>query len=319
MRQASPKPTKLRSSHLAWDWHGIASLVVGSIVSLQGAVGLAQGLQSGAGIELNDESPKEIGDVTVVQNLGDKVPLDLPLTDWLGRNVKTARFFDGEKPTIVTLNYSDCPVLCSVQLNQLTESLRALDLKLGKDFRVLTVSINAKETTERVRETREKYVGQLDEAERGEDGWAFCTAPQATINRLADSLGFKYTYDKMTGQYFHPAMLAFVSPDGVISRYSLDVAFPPDQMRLSILEAGQGKVGSAVDLFILRCFSYDPERNSYVLGAWRLMRFGGAATICLMLAVLAPYWIGRKRAPKVGSDYLVTPAADAESQSGVEK
>ncbi len=271
----------------------------------------AQGLQDGADVELNDESPKEVEDVTVVQNLGGKIPLNLPLKDWMGRDVKTARYFDGKKPTIVTLNYSDCPVLCSVQLNQLTESLRALDLELGKDFRILTVSINAKESTERVRETREKYVGQLETAFRGEEGWAFCTAPQSTINTLAETLGFKYTLDKLTGQYYHPAMLAFVSPDGVITRYSLDVAFPPDQMRLSILESGEGKVGSPVDLFILRCFSYDPDRNSYVLGAWRLMRFGGAATIGLMLAVLAPYWIGRKRAPNT--------VADLETAPGVEK
>ncbi len=277
----------------------------------------AQGLQDGVEVELNDASPKEVEDVTVIQNLGKKIPLNLSLTDWMGRDVKTARYFDGEKPTIVTLNYSDCPVLCSVQLNQLTESLRSLDLELGKDFRILTVSINPKETTERVRETREKYVGQLDAQFRGEDGWAFCTAPQSTINTLADTLGFKYTLDKLTGQYYHPAMLAFASPEGVITRYSLDVSFPPDQMRLSILESGEGKVGTAVDLFILRCFSYDPERNSYVLGAWRLMRFGGAATIGLMLAVLAPYWIGRKRAPNTLAD-LENTVADPENVPGVE-
>lgn len=283
---------------------------------LSGASGLAgsasaQGLQDGAAVELNDGSPKEVENVTVVQNLGAKIPSNLPLQDWLGRKVKTARYFDGEKPTIVTLNYSDCPVLCSVQLNQLTESLRALDLELGKDFRILTVSINPKETTERIRETREKYVDQLEGDERGEEGWAFCTAPQATINQLAQTLGFKYTFDKLTGQYYHPAMLAFVSPEGVITRYSLDVSFPPDQMRLAILESGEGKVGSPVDLFILRCFSYDPDRNSYVLGAWRLMRFGGAATVGVMLAALVPYWIGRKRAPRA--------LGEAETDSGVEK
>jgi protein SCO1 len=273
-------------------------------------VAQSQGLQDGANVEFNDSSPKEVEEVTVVQNLGQKIPLNLALKDWMGRDVKTARFFDGQKPTIVTLNYSDCPVLCSVQLNQLTESLRALDLELGTDFRILTVSINPKETTERVRETREKYVGQLD-GKGGEEGWAFCTAPQSTINALSETLGFKYTFDKLTGQYFHPAMLAFVSPDGVITRYSLDVSFPTDQMRLAILESGEGKVGSPVDLFILRCFSYDPDRNSYVLGAWRLMRFGGAATIGLLLAVLTPYWIGRKRAPNSVSD--------AEPIVGVEK
>ncbi len=256
------------------------------------------GLRNGARIEINNEVPKEVQSVTVEQNLGGQVPLDLPLTDWMGRKVKSARYFDGKKPTIVTLNYSDCPMLCSVQLNQLTLALLELDLELGKDYRILTVSINPQETTLKTRETREKYVGQLP-ADPGEEGWVFCTASQSTISQLADVLGFRYTYDMTSGQYYHAAMLAFVSPNGVITRYSLDVAFPADQMKLAILESGEGKVGSPVDLFILRCFSYDPNRNSYVLGAWRLMRLGGLATIGLMLAVLAPYWIGRKQSASI--------------------
>jgi protein SCO1/2 len=199
----------------------------------------------------------------------------------------------------VTLNYSDCPVLCSVQLNQLTQSLTELDLELGRDFRILTVSINPREPTHRIRETRDKYVQQLKVSDEAAESWVFCTAPQASIDAFADALGFRYKFDSLTGQYFHPAMLAYVSPEGVITRYSLDVSFPPDQMKLAILDAGHGTVGSPVELFILRCFEYDPKRNSYVLGAWRLMRLGGAATVGILFAILVPYWVGRKRSPLV--------------------
>jgi protein SCO1/2 len=196
------------------------------------------------------------------------------------------------------LNYSDCPVLCNVQLNALVETLNSLSLRIGRDFQILTVSIDPKESSERIRQTKAKYVEILDQQPGAATGWHFCTARESAIKRLADAVGFRYTYDAKTGEYYHPAMLAFVSPDGVISRYSLDVAFPPDQTKLALIDAGNGKIGTAVDQFIMWCFSYDPDRGSYVLVAWRLMRLGAAMTVILLLATLIPYWIGRKRASR---------------------
>lgn len=245
--------------------------------------------------QLNTAPPKEVENVTVEQKLGSKVPLDVMLTDSLGRAVKSGYYFDSRRPVLVTLNYSDCPVLCNVQLNALVESLNQVDLALGGDFQILTVSINPKESTERIRETKSKYVSMLTNQPGAADGWHFCTARESSIQRLADSLGFRYTYDKKTGEYFHPAMLAFVSPDGVISRYSLDVSFPPEQIKLSLLDASKGTIGSPVDQFIMWCFSYDAERGSYVLVAWRLMRAGALLTVAILLFTLIPYWIGRRR------------------------
>lgn len=275
----------------------------------------AQGLQGSDNVSLNDGVPREVRDVTVEQNLGEKVRLDLPLTDSLGRKVKTGYFIDGKKPTIVTLNYSNCPMLCNVQLNQLTKSLGELDLQIGDDFQILTVSIDPKETTQQIRATKEKYVEQLIQTQPGaNDGWEFCTAQQPIITSLADKLGFRYTFDRKSGEYYHPAMLAFLSPEGVITRYSLAVAFEPDDLRKALVEAGEGTVGTPVDQFILWCFSYDPDSNSYVPQAWRIMRLAGAGTVGLMLACLAPYWIGRRRSPT--GDDLETSSADAEMASG---
>ena len=245
--------------------------------------------------QLNLGPPKEVENVTVEQRLGEMVPLDISLTDSLGRAVKTGYYFDSRRPVLVTLNYSDCPVLCNVQLNALVESLNKLDLTIGGDFQLLTVSINPKESTERIRETKAKYVEMLTNQPGAADGWHFCTAREGAIQKLAASLGFKYTYDAKTGQYFHPAMLAFVSPDGAISRYSLDVSFPPEQIKLALLDASKGTIGTPVDQFIMWCFSYDADRGSYVLMAWRLMRLGGALTVVIMLVTLVPYWIGRRR------------------------
>ncbi|MFK8114916.1 MAG: SCO family protein [Rubripirellula sp.] len=264
-----------------------------------GSYALAQsGLQDSSGVALNDGIPREVENVTVEQKLGEQVPLNLPLYDSLGRRVKTGFFIDGKKPTIVSLNYSSCPMLCNVQLNQLTQSLNELNLKIGEDFQILTVSIDPTESSETIRKTKEKYVEQLiGKHPKVEEGWAFCTAQQPIITNLADKLGFKYTYDRKSGEYYHPAMLAFVSPKGVITRYSLAVAFEPADLKKAIVEAGDGTVGSPVDQLILWCFSYDPTSNSYVPQAWKIMRISGAATILIMLACLAPFWIGRKRLP----------------------
>ena len=282
----------------------LGRLIIGCFVALSALAGsdgggyalAQQSLQSGQDIALNDGVPREVENVTVEQKLGTRIPLNLPLTDSMGRKVKTGYFIDGKKPTIITLNYSSCPMLCNVQLNQLTQSLSELDLAIGRDFQILTVSIDPKETTQIVRSTKDKYVEQLLKAQPSvEEGWEFCTAQQPIITRLADTLGFRYTYDPKSGEYYHPAMLAFVSPDGIVTRYSLAVAFEPSDLKKALVEAGEGTVGSPVDQIILWCFSYDPTSNSYVPQAWKIMRLAGAATVGLMLACLAPYWIGRKR------------------------
>ncbi len=259
------------------------------------ALALTVAIATPAAAQLNDSVPKQVEDVTVEQKLGEIVPLDVMLTDSLGRQTKTGHYFDGKRPVLLTLNYSDCPVLCNVQLNALVETLNSLDLRLGKDFQILTVSIDPRESTERVRQTKQRYVELLDKQPGASAGWHFCTARESSIKRLADAVGFRYTYDSLSGEYYHPAMLAFVSPTGVISRYSLDVAFPAEQTKLALLDASQGTIGSPVDQFIMWCFSYDPQRGSYVLAAWRLMRLAAATTVVVLLVTLLPYWLGRKR------------------------
>ena len=290
--------------------HLLCCVVLVGWVAAPSVVYGQRGLQSGESVSLNDGVPHEVKDVTVEQKLGDLVPLNLSLTDSLGRLVNTGDFIDGKKPTIISLNYSDCPMLCNVQLNQLCKSLKELDLQVGKDFQILTVSIDPTETTEKIRETKAKYVEQLaDTHSRAQEGWAFCTAEQPVIDKLANTLGFRYTFNEKKHEYYHPAMLAFVSPTGVITRYSLALSFEPRDLRKALIESGDGTVGSRVDQLIMLCFSYDPDSNSYTAQAWKIMRLAGAATVCLMLACLAPYWIGKKAFPS-------KPVDDVEVQRG---
>ncbi|TWT67150.1 SCO family protein [Allorhodopirellula solitaria] len=269
-----------------------AQVAGGSRVWAQPAPGIME--DGAADVVLNDRVPRDARDVTVKQNLGDTVSKDLPLIDSQGERVTLGDYLDGELPLILTLNYSNCPMLCNVQLNQLAQSLEKGGLKIGEDFRCISISIDPSETEERLQETKARYVEQLPSHEAAEAGWAFCRTSQKVIDQLATEVGFSYNYNEATKEYAHPAFLAFLTPEGVITRYSLGVAFPPDQMELALVEAGQGKIGSFIDQFVLLCYSYDPEANSYVPQAWKIMRLGGAATLLLLAIALVPYWLGRK-------------------------
>ncbi|MDB4678782.1 SCO family protein [Rhodopirellula sp.] len=263
------------------------------------------GLQNREAVSLNDSIPREVRDVTVEQKLGASIPLNLSLIDSEGREIESGYVINGQKPVIVTLNYSDCPMLCNVQLSQLSQTLSKLDLKIGEDFEMLTVSIDPKESSELASRTKKKFAEPLvAQHPNVSEGWTFCTSDFDTISLLSETLGFSYSYNEKTGEYYHPAMLAFLSPKGVITRYSLDVGFEVQDLRKALVEAGQGTVGSPVDQILLWCFSFDPSSNSYVPQAWKIMRAGGATVVVLLLVCLTPYWIGSKRNPGNGQTAL---------------
>lgn len=242
---------------------------------------------------LNNSKPADLESVTVEQRLGERLPLDAAFKDELGRPRRLGSFISGKRPVIVTLNYSDCPMLCSVQLNQLVAGLGDLELKPGVDFEIVTISINPRETPAAASETKRKYLQLLDKPGMS-TSWHFLTGDARSISRVADALGFRYHYDRQTQEYFHPAMLAFVSPEGRISRYLLTFPYDADQLRLSLLDAGRGTIGSPVDQVILWCAQYDAERGRYVTSAWRLMKLGGGVTVLALLGLLTPFWFGRR-------------------------
>jgi protein SCO1/2 len=250
---------------------------------------------STADAQLNTGIPSEVEGVGVDQNLGQALPLNVLVTDSKGVKQRLGSYFGNERPVLVTLNYSDCPMLCSLQLNQLVATLDTMKLRIGKDFDLVTLSIDPKESTQKIGETKRKYIDLLPNQSGASRGWHFVTASQDVITQVTGVLGFRYRYDKLTKEYYHPAMLAFVSPDGVITRYSLDVTFPEDQMKMALIEASNGTVGGVVDQFLMLCFRYDAERNRYVASAWKLMRLGGLVTVGLLLATLTPFWFGRRR------------------------
>ncbi len=231
--------------------------------------------------QLATAPPAELESVGIDEHRGDKLPLDLQFVDHRGQVLRLAELFDGKRPVILSLNYSDCPMLCNLQLRGLTDALSKIEWKLGEQFRIVTASINPNETPKRAREAQKNYV-QAYGGETTDDGWTLLTGKDSAITRLADAVGFRYTFVPERGEYAHTAALMICTPDGTISRYMYGIEYDPVTLRLSTIEAADGKIGSAVDQLILYCFHYDAEKGRYGPVAMNLMRVGALMTVTLI-------------------------------------
>lgn len=243
-----------------------------------------------------EDKPDELKNVGVDQKLGAQVPLNLKFRNIHGTPTTLDQVFTGERPVLLTLNYSDCPMLCRVQLSNLVQVLREMEWTTGQEFDVLSVSVDPKESPEQANLTHRRYVQEYGRAE-GADGWVFLVGDERNIRALADAVGFRYTYVEDTQEYAHSAAVMVMSPDGVVTRYLNGVMYDQQTIRLSLVEASEGKVGSAMDLFFLSCFAYDHTKGRYGPQAARLMQYGAATTVVVLAIGLVPYWIRRQRIP----------------------
>lgn len=231
---------------------------------------------------LSDELPAELDGVGIVQRLDEQVPLGLEFVDHNGKAVVLSDLIDGERPVILTLNYYRCPQLCSLTLNGLVDGLRDVDLDLGTEYNIVTVSINPDEGPPIAAQNRAGYLAALNE-EVPESAWPFLTGNQENIEALAKAIGFGYRFDELSGEFAHTASITFVTPDGRISKYMNDVRFLPRDLRLAVVDASQGKVGSLIDtLLLFNCFQWDPEAGSFVPSAWKIMRLGAGISAIVL-------------------------------------
>ena len=235
------------------------------------------------------QAPAAVKGVDVLERLGDRVPEAGRFVDAEGRPFRLADVLHQGKPVILTLVYYRCPALCSLVLSGLTRSLRGLDLKLGEDYRVVTLSIDPTETPRMAAESKRGHMQALG-ADPLTPAWTFGTGNDEEIHPLAQALGFQYTYDEPSKQYAHAAAIFVLSPDGKISRYLYGIDFPTRDMRMALVEAGQGKVGTALDRVLLTCFKYDPATRRfepYVLG---FIRIGASLVFVALATLLAVLW-----------------------------
>lgn len=242
--------------------------------------------------------PARLEGVDVREKLGAPLSLNLSFKDSLGRDVMLRDYFDGKLPVILTLNYSDCPMLCSLILNGLVTSLKQVDLVLGKDYRIVTVSLNPNETPARAHATQNRYLEQYGNP-KSRDGWAFLTGSENNIKAVADSVGFQYGYNEARNEYVHPSAFVIAMPDGHIARYLYGIEYLPDTVRLSLVEASEGKVGTTLDRILLYCFHYDETEGRYAPVAMNIMRLAGGVGALLLGGFLLLLWKAELRKKKL--------------------
>ena len=240
-----------------------------------------------------NETPAQLQGVGIEEHLGSVVDLTTPFVDDSGANVTLAKFF-GRKPIILSMAYFGCPNLCSLHLNGMKDVFKQMPWTTGGEFDYVVVSINPNETAQLAAEKKANYVAAYGRPE-GAGGWHFLSGREADIQKLAAQVGFKYRWDEKEQQYAHAAAAIVLTPQGKISRYLYGVSFEPKTVRLSLVEAANGQVGSVIDQLILFCFHYDPGANKYALAATRIMRAGGFLFLLVLAAFLLPFWLRHRR------------------------
>ncbi len=211
------------------------------------------------------------------QNVGGQLPLDARFRDAEGRPVRLGRFF-GDRPVLLVFSYFGCTNLCPAVLSGVTQLMNAVPLTAGEDFELVVISINPHDKPALARENRDGYARRYKKG-KGSRGWHFLTGEKADIKKAADAAGFRYAWAPERKQYAHTAGLIIATPKGRLSRYFLGVKYPAGDVRLALLDAGGGRIGSVVDQLVLYCFQYNPQTGRYGVVIMNVLRLGGAVTV----------------------------------------
>ncbi len=225
------------------------------------------------------QTPLILRNVGITQKMNAQVPVNLPFTDESGRTVKLADFLG--KPVILALVYYQCPSLCNLVLNGVVRSVHDLKMTAGDQFDVVAVSFDPRETPEMAAAKKVSYVKDYGRP-GAEKGWHFLTGPEASSRTLADTVGFRYSYDSLSNQYAHASAIMILTPEGKVARYFYGIDYPERDVRLGLEEASEGRISSVVDQVLLYCYHYDPTQGKYGLVVMKAIRLGGVITIvCL--------------------------------------
>lgn len=284
------------------------SVIAGALVAL---ITVLRGLAGNEAHAQIAAMPPELAHVGVSEHLEGQLPLDARFRDHTGKPVKLGDYFDGKRPVVLTFAYHSCPVLCSMVLNATSTGLRGIGWTVGKEFDVVTISIDPEESLEKTVAKRTSILNEYDAAKsptgdgaaRGHDGrgWHFLTGDAKAIADVAAAAGFEYQYDERQKQWGHPSVVMLVKPDGRMARYLYGLEFAPADLRLGLLEASEGRSISTIEQIILYCYHYDPQGGKYVLVARRVMQLGGGAVAIVLFGMLALFW-RRELKRSVGGD-----------------
>ena len=247
-----------------------------------------------------DARPAALRDVAFDQRLGQMLPLDAALVDESGRAVRLGDYF-GRRPVILTLAYYGCPMLCTLSLNGLASALKTLSFDAGREFEVVTLSFEHKETPQQAAAAKKTYVERYGRPQAAA-GWHFLTGDAAAIAAVTGAVGFRYAWDEETRQYAHPTGVVVATPEGRVARYLYGVEYAPKDLRFALVEASTGRVGTPVDQLLLYCYEYDPVRGRYGATILRTVRFLGILTVLGLVTLIAVlrYREGRMPAGGIG-------------------
>jgi protein SCO1/2 len=226
--------------------------------------------------------------VGIDQKLGAQLPAELPFADESGQPVVLGQYLG--KPVILALVYYQCPSLCNLVLTGVLRSVKNLSMTAGDEYEIVAVSFDPRETPEMAAAKKQTYVKDYNRANSAR-GWHFLTGPEASSKALAEAVGFHYAYDPLTNQYAHASGIMILTPQGQVTRYFYGIDYPERDLRLSLVEASRGRMGSVVDQVLLYCFHYDPSKGKYGVAIVKVLRLAGLIT----LAALAGFIIVMSR------------------------
>ncbi len=234
-----------------------------------------------------DALPPQLEGVGITEKLGQPVDLNLTFTAENGYPIALSQYFHQGRPVVLNLVYYSCPMLCNLVLNGQTQALKEIPWTPGKEFEVVTISIDPTETFDLAQRKRASY---LESYGRETTGWHFLTDRDGNAKKLAEQVGFHYRYDEKTNQYAHAAAIMILTPEGKLSRYLYGIKFRPRDLRLALTEASESKWSLSTDRLLLFCFHYDPQTGRYTAFATNFMRAGGALMVLAIGGVLFRLW-----------------------------
>ena len=232
--------------------------------------------------------------VGIDQRLGEQLPLDVTFRDENGSSVRLGDYF-GKKPVVLSLVYYSCPMLCNQVLNGLTSALDVIQFDIGKEFEVVTVSFDPRETPELAGDKKQTYI-QWYKRQGAAQGWHFLTGEKESIDKLTEAAGFHYKFDKATNQFVHASGIMLATPEGKLARYFYGIEYAPKDLRLGLIEASDKRIGNPVDRLLLYCYHYDPSSGKYSAVVMNILRLAGVATLAGLIAML--WLLRRKRFPR---------------------
>ena len=239
------------------------------------------------------ELPKEFQGVGVEEHLGQQLNMSLPFVDDNGNKVTLGSYFNSGKPVILAMVYYSCPSLCNYHMNGLTEVFKDLKWTIGQDFDVVFVSMYSKEQFDLAAPKKANYIEEYGRPQ-SVNGWHLLTGEEENIQALAKQLGFKFKWIPEQEQFSHVSVAYAVTPGGKISRYLYGIRPETQTMKLALLEASKGQIGTFVEQVLLYCFHFNPQKNKYTLYAWNIMQMGAILTLLILSIILIPVWFKEK-------------------------